>query len=76
MWFDFEKLKIDAFVDAAVLRFECVCYLPAQDVSFVGYRIDIQKNMAEYAIGVLEFARSYREETLSSQAKSTTEVLG
>ena len=63
-------------VKAAVFRFECVCCLPAQHVSVVGGRIDVQKRTAEYVLGVLEFTRSCREEMSSSQAKSTTEVLG
>ena len=63
-------------IHAAVVRFECVCCLPAQHVSFVGGRIDVQERTAEYVLGVLEFTWSYREETSSSQAKSTTQVLG
>ena len=63
-------------INAAVLRFACVCCLPAQHVSFVGGRIDVQKRTAEDVFGGLEFTRSYCEETSSSQAKSTTQVLG
>ena len=56
-------------IDAAILCFECVCCLPAQHISFVGGRIDVQKRTAEYVLEVLEFTRSYCEETSSSQAK-------